>query len=351
MTSEPMSAAVPEKTAALPLIISAVLLVVVVVASFRMGRFPVTSHDVFAVVWAKISGGTASVEPVVQAVILNVRLPRVIAGILVGGALSVAGATYQGMFRNPLVSPDILGVSAGAGVGAVLGIFLGWSVLAIQGAAFLTGLAAVAGVYGLAMTMRHQERTLVLVLTGVAVATLLEAALSVMQLLADPYTQLPTITYWLMGSLNAASPEDVMVAGPAILLGLIPLWILRWRMNLLCLGDEEAQALGIQTTVFRAIFIVSATLMTAAAVAISGAHGWRGLGWVGLIIPHIARLLVGPDFTRLLPISLMLGAAFIVAMDSLARSMGVTEIPLGILTSVVGVPFFLWLLTSMRRVW
>lgn len=327
------------------------LLVAVVVISFGIGRFPVSAADVAAVIWSHVTGAPSPVDPAIATIILNIRLPRVLAGILVGGALAAAGAVYQGMFRNPLVSPDILGVSAGAGLGAVMGIFLSWPILAIQGTAFLAGLAAVGAVYVIASVMRRQDQILVLVLTGVAVSTLLEAGLSVIQLLADPYTQLQTITLWLMGSLNTASPDDIKIAAPAILIGLLPLWALRWRVNLLCLGDEEARAMGVQTTLYRTIFIVAATLMTSAAVAISGAHGWRGLGWVGLIIPHIARLMVGTDFSRLLPASILLGAGFTVAMDTIARSVATTEIPLGILISAVGVPFFLWLLATSRRVW
>src|SRR5262245_33367265 len=251
----------------------------------------------------KAHRGVANVPPIVETVVWQVRMPRVLAGILVGAALAAAGATYQGLFRNPLVSPDILGVSAGASLGAVLGIFLSLPVIAIQGLAFAGGLAAVLVVYGIGAAVRNHDPILVLVLAGVVVGTLLGAAISLLKVLADPYNQLPAITYWLLGSLTAVTTGDIAATLPAILIGLVPLYLLRWRMNVMTLGEEEAQTLGVETTRLRALFIGTATLMTAAAVSITGV-----IGWIGLLIPQIARLLVGPDFARLLPASLMLGA-------------------------------------------
>lgn len=326
------------------------VLLTVSLLALGSGRFPLPFQDVMGILTAELTGRPVPVTSAALSVFLHVRLPRVLAGLLVGGALSTAGAVYQGMFRNPLVSPDILGVSAGAGLGTVIGIFAGWPVLAIESAAFAGGLAAVAAVYALASVLPRDDRTMLL-LTGIAVAALLDAGMTLLKIMADPYTQLPTITTWLMGSLNGATLADLKGAILPALLGLIPLWLLRWRINLLCLDEVEAQALGVPTTVLRTACVAAATLMTSAAVAISGAVGWHGLGWVGLVIPHVARLLVGPDFTRLIPASLMLGAGFMVAMDSLARTIAATEVPLGILISLVGVPFFLWLLATQRKSW
>ncbi|MFQ5546545.1 MAG: FecCD family ABC transporter permease, partial [Acidiferrobacterales bacterium] len=273
-------------------------------------------------------------------------LPRVVAAVLVGAALAAAGATYQGMFRNPLVSPDILGVSAGAGLGAALGIFLSLPVIGIQLLAFAFGLGAVFLVYLISQSVRGHDPILVLVLAGVVMGALAGACISLLKVLADPYDQLPAITFWLLGSLAAVNLSDIAAVVPLVVLGLVPLYLLRWRMNLMSLGDEEARALGVDAVKMRITFICAATLMTAAAVSISGI-----IGWVGLMIPHIARMLVGPGFSRLLPVSIMLGAGFLLAVDDLARTMAQIEVPLGILTAFFGAPFFLWLLATTRRGW
>jgi iron complex transport system permease protein len=250
------------------------------------------------------------------------------------------------MFRNPLVSPDLLGVSAGASLGAILGIVLSLPLLLIQGFAFIGGLAAVAMVYLVAVMVRRHDPVLLLVLAGIAVGALLSAAISLLKILADPYDQLPAITYWLLGSLASTTAGDAGSIVPALLLGLLPLWLLRWRMNLMTLGEEEARALGLETRRLRLLFVAGATLVTAASVSIAGA-----IGWVGLLVPHVARMLVGPDFTRLLPASALLGAGFLLAVDTLARTMATVEVPLGILTACLGAPFFLWLMASSRRGW
>ena len=321
-------------------------LAVLVVVAFSVGRYPVASGDLATLLWAKLTGGTHGLDSTVEAIILKIRGPRVVAAILIGAALAAAGAAYQNMFRNPLVSPDILGVSAGAAVGAVLGIFLSLNVIMIQSLAFAFGLGAVALVYVVSNAVRGHDPLLVLVLAGVVVGSLLGACVALMKYLADPYNQLPAITFWLLGSLASANPEDVWSTLPLMLLGLAPMWLLRWRINLLSLDDEEARALGVETGRIRIIVIAAATLMTSAAVAISGV-----IGWIGLVIPHFARLLVGPDFSRLLPTSILLGAGFLLAVDTLARTVARIEIPLGVLTAFVGTPLFLWQLATARRGW
>jgi iron complex transport system permease protein len=326
--------------AALP----ALALLLLAIVSLATGRYGVPVGDVFKVLAAKLFGLASGVDPTVETVVLQVRLPRIVAALVVGAALAAAGSTYQGLFRNPLVSPDILGVSAGASLGAVLGIFLSLPVAAIQLLAFAGGLAAVGAVYAVGLAMRRHDPVLTLVLAGVAVGAVLGAAISLLKVMADPYNQLPAITYWLLGSLAASTLGDVAAILPAILLGLLPLVLLRWRMNLMSLGDEEARALGVETRILRPLFIAAATLVTAAAVSVTGV-----IGWIGLIIPHIARLLVGPDFGRLLPASLMLGAGYLLAVDLAARTIAPIEVPLGILTALIGAPFFLWLLATARR--
>ncbi|HLJ63666.1 MAG TPA: iron ABC transporter permease, partial [Stellaceae bacterium] len=208
------------------------------------------------------------------------------------------------------------------------------------------GLGAVATVYGIGAVMRERDPVLMLVLAGVAMGTLLGAAISLVKVLADPNNQLPAITFWLLGSLTAVNLSDIVSVLPAIVIGLIPLYLLRWRMNLMSLGDEEARALGLNTRQMRIIFVASATLITSAAVSITGI-----IGWIGLVVPHVARLLAGPEFSRLLPAAMLFGAGYLLAVDTLARTVGTIEVPIGILTAFIGAPFFLWLLGTTRRGW
>ena len=288
--------------------------------------------------------GGPSAEGQATMVVWSLRLPRLAAALLVGAALSAAGTAYQAMFRNPLVSPDILGASAGAGMGAALAILFGLPTLGIQGAAFAGGLAAVGLVTLVAGRVRRHDPVLVLVLAGIAIGTLFSAGISLAKVLADPTVQLPSITFWLLGGLSASSPADVRRAAPLVLAGLLPLLLLRHRVDLLTLADEEAAALGEDVSRLRFTLIVSATLVTGASVAIAGI-----VGWVGLVVPHAARLLVGPRFARSLPAALLLGAAFVAIADTLARSAAAIELPLGILTALVGAPAFLWLLARGGR--
>jgi iron complex transport system permease protein len=311
-----------------------------------VGRYPLAVGELFALAANKLFGAHYPVAPTAETVVLQVRGPRILAALLVGAALAAAGTAYQGMFRNPLVSPDILGVSAGAALGAVLGIFLSQGALVIQLAAFGGGLAAVGAVYAVGASVRRHDPILSLILAGIVLGTLLGACIALIKYLADPYNQLPAITYWLLGSLAAVSPADLALAAPFAAAGLVPLFLLRWRMNLLSLADDEARALGVSVGRLRLAVVCAATLMTAAAVAISGI-----IGWVGLLIPHAARMLVGPEFSRLLPLSMALGAAFLLAVDTLCRTIAPIEVPPGVLTALIGTPFFLWIFATARRAW
>ena len=320
------------------------ILMLSIVLAMSIGAYPITADGFLSAVgrlWAGEGPQTAE-----ERVLLAIRGPRVIAGVIVGAALASAGVVYQGLFRNPLVSPDILGVSAGAGLGAVLGIFLSLPLVAIQGLAFAGGLATVSLVYLIARAVRGRDPTLVLVLGGVVVGALAGAAISLMKILADPYDQLPAITFWLLGSLASIRGGEVAGALVTVVIGLVPLVLLRWRINVLSLGDEEARSLGLEAGRVRAVVIAAATLVTASVVAISGV-----IGWVGLVIPHIARMIVGPNFERLLPTAMLMGASYLVLVDVLARSIGRIEVPIGILTAMVGAPFFLWLLWRGRHGW
>ena len=325
---------------------SALVLLLLAGLAFALGRFPVSPGELAQLAANKLFGAGYSVAPSAETVVLQVRGPRILAALLVGAALAAAGTAYQGMFRNPLVSPDILGVSAGAALGAVLGIFFSQSALVIQLGAFAGGLAAVGVVYAVGANVRRHDPILSLILAGIVLGTLLGAFIALIKYLADPYNQLPAITYWLLGSLAAVAPSDLALAAPFALAGLVPLYLLRWRMNLLSLSDDEARALGVPVARLRLSVVCAATLMTAAAVAISGI-----IGGVGLLIPHAARMLIGPEFSRLLPLSMLLGAAFLLAVDTLARTAAPIEIPPGVLTALIGTPFFLWLFVSARRAW
>jgi iron complex transport system permease protein len=321
------------------------LLVLALIAAF-VGPYPLSPADALRAILDRVSGEVPASGSTLDTVLFFVRLPRIGAAMLVGGALAAAGAAYQGLFRNPLVSPDILGVSGGAGLGAVLGIFLSLPVVGIQLLAFLVGLGTVGLVLLIAASVRGREPVLVLVLAGVVVGALAGSAISLLKVLADPYDQLPAITFWLLGSLAAVKLEDLTATVPIAALGLVPLALLRWRINVLSLGDEEARALGINAVRLRIVVIAAATLMTASVVAIAGI-----IGWVGLIMPHMARMIVGPNFDRLLPAAMILGAGYLLLVDTLARTIAAVETPIGILTAFVGAPAFLWLLARGRTGW
>jgi iron complex transport system permease protein len=328
------------------LLIAFVFLLAGLLVAFVVGRYPVSLGDVVHVVAAKLAGRAADVPPAVESVIWQVRGPRVIAAALAGAALAVAGTAFQGLFRNPLVSPDILGASSGAALGAVLGIYFSLGVFAIQALAFVGGLIAVAAVYAIGSAVRARDPVLVLVLTGVVIGALLGAGVGLVKYLADPYNQLPAMTFWLLGSLAAVAPSDLLPLLGPVAVGTLVLLALRWRMNVMSLPDEEARALGVPTGALRIAIVAAATLVTSASVATAGI-----IGWIGLVVPHVARTLAGPDFARLIPAAALLGGGFLLLIDTLARTGAAIEIPLGILTALIGTPFFIWLLTSVAKTW
>jgi iron complex transport system permease protein len=328
------------------LIIALGLFAVGVLVAFTVGRYPVTLAELIEVLVSRLGGRDATASPAVENVVLLVRGPRVIAAALVGAALAVAGTAFQGIFRNPLVSPDILGASSGAALGAVLGIYFSLGVIGIEALAFAGGLVAVAAVYVIGSLLRSSDPILVLVLTGVVVGALLGAGVGLVKYLADPYNQLPAMTFWLLGSLAATTVSDLLPLAGAVAVGTVVLIALRWRLNVMSLPEDEARALGLATGPFRIAIIAAATLVTSASVATSGV-----VGWVGLVVPHLARALVGPDFPRLVPTAALLGGGYLLFIDTIARTAAPVEIPLGILTAVIGTPFFIWLLAGMQRTW
>ena len=325
----------------------AIGLCLMAVVALTVGRYPIGISELLHLVWNTLWRHDTMVFSASHIVLFNVRLPRMCAAILVGMALSGSGACYQCIFRNPMVDPSLLGVTAGSAFGAALAILLSVGVAGIQLFSFGFGLISVfATVMLSAFVGKRGEKTLTLVLCGIVTGTLFSAMLSLIKYVADPYSKLPVITYWLMGSLASVNLSDARIAAIATGAGIIPLLLVRWRINVLSFGDEEAKAMGVDAGRIRAIAIVSSTLMTASAVTISGM-----IGWIGLVVPHLARMLVGPSFPVLLPASLLLGGTFLLVVDTVARVAFPIEIPIGILTAIIGAPFFVFLLARGRRGW
>ncbi len=314
-------------------------------ASLFVGRFQVAPVDVIHILLAQLFPGAHDWPAPVETIVLQIRLPRALMAMCIGAGLSISGAAYQGVFRNPLVSTDILGVTAASGFGAALAILLSRSAFELQLIAFAFGLAGVALTYLLARVYQTTP-VLMLVLSGVVVAAFFSALLSGAKYVADPESKLPAITYWLLGSLNGASLRGLATIVPPIVAGSVGLLLVRWRLNLLAMGDEEARSLGVRTEWLKGIVIVCTTLITAAAVSVCGI-----VGWVGLVIPHVGRMLVGPDHRLLLPATLSIGASYLLFIDDIARSATAGEIPLGILTALVGAPFFGYLLRKTHGTW
>ena len=321
------------------------LLVALICVSSLLGRYAVRASDVLAACL-----GWMGLAPTVHGgaqVVMELRLPRIVGAVLVGAALSVSGAAYQVMFRNPMVSPTILRVSAGAAFGAAIAILLSLPVLVVHLTTFGGGLLAVAITYVVGVKFcRGGNTTLAIILSGIIVSTLFTPLLSMIKYVADPYDKLPVIVYWLMGSLASITRDNLILPLLLMAAAFLLLYFLRWKINLLSFGDEEAKSLGIPVERLRLTVIICATLMTAAAVSISGI-----IGLVGLVVPHLVRFIVGPDFRFLLPGSALMGGLFLLASDNLARTLWTMEIPLGILTSLFGVPFFLYLLIKYHHSW
>lgn len=324
------------------MIVMLLVLICAALLSFWVGYYPLTPVDVVKAFLFRF-GYQGDILPQAITIFWSIRLPRILSAMFIGASLSVAGATYQGMFHNPLVSPDILGVSSGASFGAALAILNGCSNFLVQVSAFAGGVIAVAATYLISRKSAH-ERTLSLVLTGSMIMALCNAGVTMIKYVSDPNDVLQQITFWLMGSLTKTNMESFGWSVTPMAVGLIVILLLRWRLNLLTLSEDEAKSLGIPIQRYRLIFIVSSTLLSAAAVCLGGL-----IGWVGLMIPHMGRALVGPDYKRLIPTCAMLGAAYLVIMDDIARSVLSLELPLGVVTSILGVPFFVYLIIKRKE--
>lgn len=311
------------------LLLLAAALAAMFIFSICIGRYGISPADVI-----KALTFDPNLDPLEKNVILQVRLPRILMSMIVGAGLACSGASYQCIFGNPLVSPDILGVSAGAGFGAALGILLAGGSVLVQGQALFMGLVAVALVLAISRINKKTE-LFMLVLSGVIVAAFFEALISLVKYVADPQNTLPAITVWLMGSLASVSYEKVLISFATIVPCMLILMALRWKMNLMSLEEEEAISMGVNVGKVRMIIIVVSILMTAVSVSLCGI-----IGWIGLVIPHIGRFLVGDDHRGLIPACVLLGAGYLLMIDSAARTMTAAELPLSILTAMVGAPFF-----------
>lgn len=333
-----------KKSARLKSILIALSPVVCFLFSMSIGHYEISAYEVLDMLFSKLTASEMRYGDMMQTVVFEVRLPRVILAMMVGCSLSVSGAVYQCVFKNPMASPNILGTSSGAGLGTALAIIFSFGAIYTQMISFAFGLLAVAITYAISAKIgRRGNLILVFVLTGILVSTVFQALISLVKYTADPYEKLPAITFWLMGSLSTAGKNDILIILIPFLLGIVPLFLMRWRLNILSLGDDDVKCLGIDVRNLRLIVIGCSTLLTASCVSVAGI-----IGWVGLIVPHIARMLVGSNFIALLPGSALIGATYLLLIDDAARGIFKAEIPLSILTALIGAPYFIYLLVKTK---
>ncbi|MBN1678831.1 MAG: iron ABC transporter permease [Anaerolineae bacterium] len=317
------------------------------IIALGLGRYAIPPRDVLQALYDYVfSSGDPDFEATIEYnLITRIRLPRIVAAMIIGANLSVTGTAFQGIFRNPLVDSNILGVTSGAGFGAALLLLLNASPVYVQVSAFFFGLVAVTMAYFISR-LYYSAPLLVLTLVGILIGSFFSSLTSLLKYVADPLDSLPAITYWLLGSLTGATRSDIPLLAVMSLPGMAFMWAIRWRLNVLSLGDSEALALGLNPTRLKLLIIVFSTVMTAVAVSVAGV-----IGWVGLVIPHAARTLVGPDHRRLVPATITMGAAFLLVIDTLARNLWASEIPLGVFTGIVGVPLLLIILRVNKTGW
>lgn len=316
-----------------------VLPIVAALVCIGFGRYSISIQDTVSVLLSPLTG--RAVKTTDFTVIYNVRLPRILLAIFVGMGLSLAGTAFQALFSNPLATPDTLGVASGASFGAVLALLFGFSPVSIQITALVFGIAALMLTY-LVSRIRGQNSVVMIILGGIVVSSLFEALVSFIKYIADPQDKLPAISYWLMGSMSSVTYDSLKLGLPFILSGSIVIFLLRWKLNVVSLSEDEARSLGGRLVLTRILVMVSATLITASAVSMCGQ-----VGWVGLLVPHIAKLLVGDDNRKVVPVAIGFGASFMVIVDTVARSLTASELPLSILTAIVGAPVFIVLLRRM----
>lgn len=324
-----------------------IALIIVFIISIIMGRYSINISDLIYLLKLKILNLPLGEYKEIDTIIFKIRLPRILASILIGSSLAVSGTTYQSIFRNPMVSPDVLGAANGAGFGAAAGILLGFGYWGVQISAFAFGILAVFITYMLSTALKKRgDPILMLVLSGIIIGSIFSSLISLTKYIADPDDTLPAITFWLMGSLSSIKFKDVLLLTIPVSIGIIPLIIFRNKLNIMAFGDQEAQSMGIDVNKSRTLFIICSTIITAASVSLCGM-----VGWVGLIIPHITRSIVGSNHNKLIMSSVFTGAIYLMLVDDLSRTLFSVEIPLGIITSLIGAPFFIYLLFQKRRAW
>lgn len=319
------------------------LIVVCAVGALAVGRFPLSITEVIDVLCGEIVGNP--VDGQARSIVMTGRLPRVVLALLVGAGLAVSGAAFQSIFSNPLATPDTLGVAAGTCVGAVIGLMLDFDMIGVQMIALVCGLLALGMATAIAQR-RGNVSIVMLILAGVVTSAVANAIISILKLVADPTSKLPEITYWLMGSLSGVQFDAIFLGAPGIIVGAAVIFLLRWRLNVLSLSEDEVRAAGVNVKVLRPVIVVAATLITASVVSMCGQ-----VGWIGLLVPHCARMLVGNNYRLIIPTSLMLGSLFMLLIDTVARSATAAELPISVLTALIGAPFFVILLRRTGGNW
>lgn len=315
-----------------------------VLISMGMGSYHIDPVSVFKIITGNFTGETYGIDPLTINVFMMTRLPRIVAAAVVGAALSVSGVVFQAMFKNPLASPYTLGVSNGAGFGAALAILMSASIAGVQILAIVFGLLSVGLTFLLAM--RSRKNTVTLILSGMLVSALFSSLISFMKFVADPFEKLPQIVYWLMGTFNGVGMEKVVYILPAYLVMMVIIFLYRWRINVLSMGDIEAASYGINVRRDRTVIILAASILTALAVSIAGV-----IGWIGIVIPHFARMLTGPDVRKILPVSISFGISYLVIIDDICRSVSRQEIPIGVVTGILGAPLFIYFIYKRKVNW
>lgn len=308
-----------------------------------IGRYSMSVSETVTTLFSRFTN--AKVDNTAYTVIFNVRLPRIILAAVVGAGLSCAGAAFQGLFSNPLATPDTLGVASGASFGAVLAMLIGGNMIDIQGMALIFGLISCLITFLIGRSSRRGSIVMI-VLAGLVVSSVFEALVSLMKYVADPQDELPVITYWLMGSMSRANYKNLVMGIPFIVIGIIIIFALRWRLNILSFNEDEARSLGVNVKILRAAFILASSMITASCVSMCGQ-----VGWVGLLVPHISRMMRGNNNCKVIPVSISLGAFFMIVMDTFARSATASEIPISILTAIIGAPVFIVLLKKTGGSW
>ncbi len=322
-----------------------IALIISFLVSFLIGRFDLSVSLIIDILRSRIMDVPVYWEKTLETVVIQVRFPRICCAILVGGALSVSGGSYQTLFKNPMVSPDLLGVSAGASFGAALAMLHHGSLWQIQSYAFIFGISAVAAAYIIGQLFGNSNIT-VLVLAGVVVSNVFQALLSIIKTVADTDSTLPSITFWLMGSLGKASNQDLKILFPVVAISMIVIFIFRHQIDALAAGEDEAISMGVNVPLVKLIVVVTSTMMTVCSVSICGV-----IGWIGMVVPHIARIFVGASYSKLVPISFTVGGIFLLMVDNVIRGVVGMDLPLGVLTSLIGTPVFVVLLTRAKKVW